>query len=95
MDSPQTEPGQRLGVFSISTESLLKMFLFPEGYKLRTAYLNPYGTILELVVEHESLPLTIDLEALPQVIPIYQTVFREECPHHVPELVEIKIEANR
>lgn len=94
MDSSQSEYDLRLGILSLSTDLLLKMLMLPEGYKVRKAYLNPYGSVLELVVEHKSLPLAVDLEALPQVTPVLRSVLHEG-PHYEPELVEIKIEANK
>lgn len=92
MDSSQPEQGQRLGVIAISPQVILQhLLMLPEGYTLHKAYLNPRDSYLELVVEHESLPLTSELEALPHVLPIHRKVLREG-PNYEPELVEVKVE---
>ena len=62
------------GILRISTGLLMQMLQL-DGYKVKAARFHTFtDTIVEVIVEHESIPEAKEFNTLPVVVPTYKKI---------------------
>jgi hypothetical protein len=81
--------GPHVGLIRISMPLIWSLLKLPEDYQIRSSYINSSTNCVDIVVEHESLPIVEEGTLIPDVILTYT---RKDLPVHLGQvdLVDIK-----
>ena len=90
LEQNKQDDGPRVGLVRISMPLIWKLLKLPEDYQIRSSYINSSTNCVDIVVEHESLPVLPEGALIPDVILTYT---RKDLPSHLDQvdLVDIKV----
>lgn len=90
IEQNKQEDELHMGLVRISIPLICKVLKIPEDYQMRGAYVNASTNCIDIVVEHESLPVVEEATPIPEVVLTYT---RTALPSHLDqvELTDIKV----